>query len=295
MNSEYMATSNSLSEEIPAKLSSLVCCNYTFKNFVVEMALDGKTALVTGFAGAIGSTIAKTLANAGCDVIGIDRVKQKIAQKSIDEIKAGNRQDIIYFECDLLKKEDVKKVSLEIKPTCKVDIIVNVAGRLTVDKVEDMTAEDWDEDIGINLTAPFLVIKQFLGSMKEKGWGRIINISSTCGLVARPSMSSYVASKTGLVGLTRAVALESAEFGVTCNAICPSTVDTPLVTKMIKDFQKTSTKSFDEIKEEYLQCLPTKRFTEASQIADLVVFLCSPAGNNITGTAIPVDGGYTTS
>ncbi|XP_065944585.1 D-beta-hydroxybutyrate dehydrogenase-like isoform X2 [Magallana gigas] len=141
-----------------------------------------------------------------------------------------------------------------------------------------MTAEDWDEDIGINLTAPFLVIKQFFGSMKEKGWGRIINISSTCGLVARPSMSSYVASKTGLVGLTRAVALESAEFGVTCNAICPSTVNTPLVTKMIKDFQKTSTKSFDEIK-----------------IADLVVFLCSPAGNNITGTAIPVDGGYTTS
>uniref|UniRef100_A0A8W8P0X0 3-oxoacyl-[acyl-carrier-protein] reductase n=1 Tax=Magallana gigas TaxID=29159 RepID=A0A8W8P0X0_MAGGI len=230
------------------------------------MSLDGKTALVTGFAGAIGSTIAKTLANAGCDVIGIDRVKQKIAEKSIDEIKAGNRQDISYFECDLLKKEDVKKVSLEIKPTCKVDIIVNVAG-----------------------------------------WGRIINISSTCGLVARPSMSSYVASKTGLVGLTRAVALESAEFGVTCNAICPSTVNTPLVTKMIKDFQKTSTKSFDEMKviyvtmilnffkEEYLQCLPTKRFTEASQIADLVVFLCSPAGNNITGTSIPVDGGYTTS
>lgn len=257
------------------------------------MALEGKTALVTGFAGAIGSVIAKTVANAGCDVIGIDRVKQENAQQSIDEIKAGSRKDISYFECDLLKKENVKQFSLEIKS--KVDIIVNVAGRLTVDKVEDMTDEDWDEDIGINLTAPFLVIKQFLGSMKEQGWGRIINISSTCGLVARPSMSSYVASKTGLVGLTRAVALESAEFGVTCNAICPSTVNTPLVTKMIKDFQKTSTKSFDEIKEEYLQCLPTKRFTEASQIADLVVFLCSPAGNNITGTAIPVDGGYTTS
>lgn len=256
----------------------------------VEMALEGRTALVTGFAGAIGSVIATSLANAGCDVIGVDKVKHDIVQISIDKIKAESKRDVKYFECDLSNKEDIHKVFQDLK-SGGVDILVNAAGRLSINKIEYLSDDVWDEDIGINLTAPFVLIKLFIGLMKEKGWGRIINISSVLGIVAAGSISSYIASKTGLIGLTRAVALECAENGVTCNAVCPTVVDTPIITPFLKHLQTTTGSSHEEAKEALRQSQPTKQFTKPEQIADLVVFLCSPAGQNMTGTAIPMDGG----
>lgn len=256
----------------------------------IEMALHGRTVLVTGFAGSIGSVIATSLAKAGCDVIGIDKVKHDNVQMTIDKIKERNKRDIKYFECDLSKKEDIHKVFQELH-SGGVDILVNAAGRLSVNNIDDLTEEAWDEDISINLTAPFVLIKLCIGSMKKKGWGRIINISSNLGIVASASISSYVASKTGLIGLTRAVALECAEYGVTCNSICPGIVETSFITPFMKNMQTATGKSYDEVLEGVRQLQPTKQFTEPEQIADLVVFLCSSAGKNMTGTAIPVDGG----
>ncbi|XP_065944439.1 D-beta-hydroxybutyrate dehydrogenase isoform X1 [Magallana gigas] len=256
------------------------------------MELQGRTALVTGFAGAIGSVIATSLANAGCDVIGVDKVKHDIVRMSIDEIKAESKRNVKYFQCDLINKEDIHKVFQDLK-SGDVDILVNAAGRLSINKIEDLSDDVWDEDIGLNLTAPFVLIKLVIGLMKDKGWGRIINISSIMGIKATGSISSYIASKTGLIGLTRAVAVECADKGVTCNAICPTVVDTPFNKSFLEHLQTATGKSYEETKEAARQSHPTKQFTTPEQIADLVVFLCSPAGQNMTGTAIPIDGGVT--
>nr|XP_034320957.1 D-beta-hydroxybutyrate dehydrogenase-like [Crassostrea gigas] len=166
------------------------------------MELQGRTALVTGFAGAIGSVIATSLANAGCDVIGVDKKNHDIVRMSIDEIKAESKRDVKFFQCNLLNKEDIHKVFQDLK-SGDVDILVNEAGRLSINKIEDLSDDVWDEDIGLNLTAPFVLIKLVIGLMKDKGWGRIINISSILGIKATGSIISYIASKTGLIGLTR--------------------------------------------------------------------------------------------
>jgi 3-hydroxybutyrate dehydrogenase len=160
--------------------------------------------------------------------------------------------------------------------------------------VDEFPPEKWDLILSLNLSAAFHAIRTALPGMKTRDWGRIINIASAHGLVASPFKSAYVAAKHGLVGLTKAVALEIAEKNITCNAICPGFVNTPLVQGQIKDQAKANNMSEDRVvKDIILASQPNKRFIEAPELAAFAVFLCTDAGRNFTGAAIPIDGGWT--
>jgi 3-hydroxybutyrate dehydrogenase len=174
-----------------------------------------------------------------------------------------------------------------------IDILVNNAGVQHTAMVEDFPAEKWDLILALNLSAAFHLTRLSLPNMKKKNWGRIINIASVHGLVASVQKAAYVAAKHGLVGLTKVVALECAETGITCNAICPGWVLTPLVQKQIDDLAKnqglTASAASDALLSEKQ---PSKRFTEIDQLGELSVFLCSNAASNLTGASIPVDGAW---
>jgi 3-hydroxybutyrate dehydrogenase len=176
----------------------------------------------------------------------------------------------------------------------KVDILVNNAGIQRTYSVEEFPPQDWDLVIAIDLSACFHAIRAALPQMKQRNWGRIINIASVHGLVASVHKAAYVAAKHGLLGLSKVVALENAETGVTCNSICPGWVLTPLVQKQIEDRAKrdgiTVEKATSDLLEEKQ---PSKQFATPEQMGDLAVFLCSPAADQIRGQAIPVDGGWT--
>jgi 3-hydroxybutyrate dehydrogenase len=163
-----------------------------------------------------------------------------------------------------------------------------------VSPIKDFPEDKWDAIIAINLNSAFHATKAALPHMEAKKWGRIINIASAHGLIASPFKSAYVAAKHGIVGLTKVTALESAQLGITCNAICPGYVKTPLVEKQIDDQAKTHGISRDKvISDIMLSEQPTKRFVEVSELGGLAVFLCSDSAASITGTALPVDGGWT--
>jgi 3-hydroxybutyrate dehydrogenase len=175
-----------------------------------------------------------------------------------------------------------------------VDILVNNAGIQHVEKIEDFPPEKWDQIIAINLSSSFHTIRSAIPHMKRKGWGRIINVASAHGLVASPFKSAYVAAKHGILGLTKTVALEIAENGITANAICPGYVLTPLVEKQIPDTAKARGISEAEVKSDVmLKFQPTKEFVGVDEVAAIAVFLASDAAKSINGTHISVDGGWT--
>ena len=176
----------------------------------------------------------------------------------------------------------------------QVDILVNNAGIQHVEAVETFPSAKWDAIIAIDLSSAFHGIRAVVAGMKARKWGRVINIASAHGLVASPFKSAYVAAKHGILGLTKAVALETAEFGITVNAICPGYVLTPLVQKQIPETAKARGISEDEvIKNVLLHAQPTKQFVTVEQIGALAVFLCTGAAASITGAALPVEGGWT--
>jgi 3-hydroxybutyrate dehydrogenase len=175
-----------------------------------------------------------------------------------------------------------------------VDILVNNAGIQHVEAIETFPPEKWDAVIAINLSSAFHAIRAVLGGMKERRWGRIINMASAHGFVASPYKSAYVAAKHGLLGLTKTVALEAAEFGVTVNAICPGYVKTPLVEKQIPETAKARGISEEEVvRHVLLAAQPTRRFVTTEQVGALALFLCSDAAASITGASLPIDGGWT--
>ncbi|MGI9387898.1 MAG: 3-hydroxybutyrate dehydrogenase, partial [Methyloligellaceae bacterium] len=175
-----------------------------------------------------------------------------------------------------------------------VDVIVNNAGIQHVAPIEDFPIGKWNAILAINLSSAFHMTRLALAEMKSKKWGRIINVASTHGLVASPFKSAYVAAKHGMLGLTKTVALEAAEFGVTVNAICPGYVLTPLVEKQIPDTAKARGISQEEvIRDVLLEAQPTKEFVTGEQLGALAAFLCTDEAAQITGTALPVDGGWT--
>jgi 3-hydroxybutyrate dehydrogenase len=174
-----------------------------------------------------------------------------------------------------------------------VDILVNNAGVQHTAPIEEFPAEQWDRILAINLTSSFHTTRLVLPSMRKRNWGRIINIASVHGLVASVHKSAYVAAKHGMVGLTKVVALETAEMNITCNAICPGWVRTPLVEKQIEDLANDTNLNLDEATMKLLmEKQPSKRFVETDQIAALAVFLCSESACNISGIALPIDGGW---
>ena len=241
---------------------------------------EQKTALVTGALGGIGSAIAARLSADGFRVAWHD-----IVERQADD----------YFRADLTQAGAGEKLVADVIARYgRLDVLVNNAGAQKVSPVAEFARADWDLVRSLSLDASFECIKAAVPGMVERGWGRIINIASAHGLVASPFKSAYVAAKHGLVGLTKSVALEVAEAGVTANAICPGYVRTPLVEKQIEDQMQVHGLSREAvIRDVMLASQPTRRFVEADEIAGLAGYLASDAARSITGTTIAVDGGWT--
>lgn len=258
-------------------------------------SLRGKTAAVTGSTSGIGLAVAEALASAGCNVAlsGLGDPAANEALRAQLEAEYGVR--VTLDSGDLSKPAGVKAyIEGAVAAFGGVDILVNNAGVQHVAAVEEFPDEKWDLILSLNLSAAFHAIKAALPGMKARGWGRIVNIVSAHGLVASPYKSAYVAAKHGLVGLTKTVALECAETGITCTAICPGYVNTPLVVGQIRDQAKAHNMSEDRVvREVILASQPSKRFVEPAEIAATVLFLCSPAGASITGVPVSLDGGWT--
>jgi 3-hydroxybutyrate dehydrogenase len=255
----------------------------------------GRTALVTGSTSGIGLAIAEELAAQGAAVtlngLGDPKEIEATCRRITDQTGATIRYD----GADMSKPDAVvRMIEAAIEPTGHLDILVNNAGIQHVAPIETFPPEKWDTILSINLSAVFHATRTVLPNMRANRWGRIINIASAHGLVASAFKSAYVAAKHGVVGLTKVTALEAAEAGITCNAVCPGYVWTPLVEKQVAAQAAAHAISPEEvIRTVMLAEQPTRRFATVKEIAGLVSFLCSPAAASITGAAIPVDGGWT--
>lgn len=257
--------------------------------------LKGKTAIVTGSTSGIGLGIARALAAQGCNIVvnGFgDRDEIDALVRSLEE-RHGVRA--VYNDADMSKGEEAAGlVDATVEMFGSVDVLVNNAGIQHVAPVDEFPAEKWDQIIAINLSSAFHTTRRAVPHMREGGWGRIINIASVHGLVASAEKAAYVAAKHGIVGLTKVVALENAGNGVTCNAICPGWVRTPLVERQIEARAKDEGVSVEEASRALLgEKQPSQQFTTPEQLGDVALFLCGPAADNITGASLPVDGAWT--
>ena len=253
--------------------------------------LQGKRAIVTGSNSGIGLGVAIELAKAGAEVV-INSFSDRPEDHALAaQISADTGATVRYIAADMSKGEACRAL-IELAGGC--DILVNNAGIQHVAPIEDFPIDKWNAILAINLSSAFHTTAAALPGMKAKGWGRIINIASAHGLTASPFKSAYVAAKHGVVGLTKTVALEVAGQGITCNAICPGYVLTPLVEAQIPDTMKQYNMDRDTVvREVLLQRQPSKQFATVEQVGGTVVFLCSEAAAQITGTTISVDGGWT--
>jgi len=260
-----------------------------------RVMLKSKVAVVTGSTSGIGLGIARELAKEGADLVlngfgneaEINRLKASLA----DEFKVK----VHYSPADMSKPTQVTGMIDEAtKALGRVDILVNNAGIQHTAPVESFPPEKWDAIIAINLSAAFHAIRAALPQMQKRNWGRIINIASAHGLVASEHKVAYVAAKHGIVGMTKVVGLETAKTGITCNAICPGWVLTPLVQKQIDDIAAQEKISKEEAQVRLLaEKQPSHQFATPEQLGGLAVFLCSPAADQIRGAAYTVDGGWT--
>ena len=249
--------------------------------------LHDKVALITGAGGGIGRSIAQVYAEAGARVIVTDLLES--GQEVADEVGGT------YIQADLSDMEETRALCRRaVEAEGRVDILVNNAGLQHMAPVDEFPEETWAKLVQIMLVAPFQTTKHLLPGMKERGWGRIINMSSIHGLVASPYKSAYVSAKHGLIGLTRTVALEVGEHGVTVNAICPGFTRTPLVEGQIEDQARTRGIRVDEVMDKViLEPAAIKRLVEPEEVARLALFLASEDARSITGSAFSIDAGWT--
>ena len=252
--------------------------------------LKGKTALVTGSTSGIGLGIARALAAQGANIVlnGFGDVEGPRAAIAALGVQVG------YHGADMSRPAEIEAMMAFAASTFgRVDILVNNAGIQHVARIENFPTERWDAVIAINLSSAFHATRLALPAMREANWGRIINLASVHGLVASAEKSAYVAAKHGLVGLTKVTALENATTGVTCNAICPGWVLTPLVQKQVDARAAAQGVSNDEATRQLLgEKEPSMQFTTPDELGALAVFLCSSAGNNVRGVAWNMDGGW---
>jgi 3-hydroxybutyrate dehydrogenase len=257
--------------------------------------LESRVALVTGSTSGIGLAMARRMALSGAEVVmngfgdpaEIDRLREEIASASQTRVH--------FVPADLSKAADAQLLVKQTLAICgRIDVLVNNAGIQHVAPIHEFPDERWDAVIAINLSSAFHTSKIALVDMQKRGWGRIINIASAHGLVASPNKSAYVAAKHGIIGLTKATALENAKSNITCNAICPGWVDTPLVRKQIVTRSEAQQISVDEATRLLVgEKQPNERFVTPEQLAELALFLCSDSATNMTGGAYTMDGGWT--
>ncbi len=247
------------------------------------MSLEGKTALVTGAGSGIGKAIAERFARDGACVI-VNDVNES-GRDVADSIGGA------FLQADLADADATRALA---EAAGAVDVLVNNAGLQHVAPVDEFPDEEWLRLVQVMLVAPFLLTKRLLPGMKTRGWGRIVNISSIHGLVASPNKSAYIAAKHGLIGFTKAVALEAGPFGVTINAICPSFVRTPLVENQLPDLARIAGVAVEDVIEKVvLEQAAVKRLIEPDEVAELALFLASDAAGAVTGSAYAIDLGWT--
>lgn len=257
--------------------------------------LEGKRAIVTGSTSGIGLGIAEALSAAGANVMlnGFGDKSEIEALRS--RLAVEHDVEVAYHGADMSKPDEIAALAASAKSLFGgVDIVINNAGIQHVSPIEDFPIAKWDAIIAINLSSAFHLVRETFAEMKTRKWGRIINVASAHALVASPFKSAYVAAKHGVLGLTKTIALEGAEHGVTCNAICPGYVLTPLVEKQIPDTARARGISEEAVvRDVLLAAQATKQFVTTAQLGALAAFLCTDAAAQMTGTALPMDGGWT--
>lgn len=256
--------------------------------------LKGKTALVTGSTSGIGLGIAQALARQGANVVlnGFGDTEGPLA--AVREAGKAHGVQVAHHGADMSKATEIEAMmAFAAKKFGQVDILVNNAGIQHVAAVQDFPVEKWDAIIAINLTSAFHTTRLALPAMQKANWGRVINVASVHGLVGSAQKSAYVAAKHGIVGFTKVTALENATSGVTCNAICPGWVLTPLVQKQVDARAQAQGVSNEEATKQLLgEKEPSMQFTTPEELGELAVFFCSPAANNVRGVAWNMDGGW---
>jgi 3-hydroxybutyrate dehydrogenase len=257
------------------------------------MSASGRTAIVTGSTSGIGLGIARALAEAGCNVVvnGLG-AEQDVARAVHDVAAFGTR--VAFDAANMLRHNQIAEmVAKAERDFGSVDVLVNNAGVQHVAPVEEFPIEQWDAILAINLSSAFHATRAAIPGMKRRKWGRILNICSAHSLRASPFKAAYVAAKHGLAGFTKVVALELAEHGVTCNAISPGFVWTPLVERQIPDLARSENITEEEAKREVLARQPTRKFVTIEQVAALAAFLAGESAASITGANYTIDGGWT--
>ena len=257
--------------------------------------LKGQVSLVTGSTSGIGMAMARALAGAGSNVVLNGLGDPATIEKERAGLAAEFNVEVRYHPADMTKPEQIADmVDFAHRELGRLDLLLNNAGVQHVAPIEDFPIENWNQIIAINLSSAFHSIRAAVPIMKAQGRGRIVNLASAHALVASPFKSAYVAAKHGIYGLTKTVALETATFNITCNAICPGYVKTPLVDAQIADQAKARGMTPDQVmRDVILDAQPTKKFVEYDEIAGLLLYLASDAGASVNGAGLAIDGGWT--
>lgn len=256
--------------------------------------LAGKVAVITGSTSGIGLGLAEGFASAGVNIMLNGFASAEQVAELVERLSSKG-VEVDYHGADMTQPEQIEQlIAATVARFGRLDILVNNAGIQKVSPVEEFPLDSWDQIVAINMSSSFHTIRAAVPHMRNSGWGRIINLASAHGLVASPYKSAYVTAKHGVLGMTKTVALELAEQNITCNAICPGYVKTPLVEKQITDTAKARGISEQQVIEDVmLKAQWTKKFVTVEELAGTALFLCSDFAQNITGTSISVDGGWT--
>jgi 3-hydroxybutyrate dehydrogenase len=253
--------------------------------------MKGKWALVTGATAGLGLAVAEGLAGARANIVLHDLAQPK---QAADDLRARFGIETIAAGADLSRREAIETMMTDLRDRCgAIDVLVNNAVVRHFAAIEQFPPDRWDEALAVNLSAPFHLIRLALPAMKQRGWGRIINMGSIYSSRAVENRIDYVTTKTAIAGMTRAVAIETARSGITCNFLCPGTLPTPAILNKIAGMAEGSGRPVAEVTRDYLgERQPTQRFIEMDAVAAMVVFLCGPAANDVTGASLPIDGGW---
>jgi 3-hydroxybutyrate dehydrogenase len=253
--------------------------------------LKGKWALVTGATAGLGLAVAESLAGAGANIVLHDLIEPV---QTRDRLRTQFDVEVVSITADLSQRAAIEAMMADLQMRFGgIDILVNNAVVRHFSPVENLSPERWDEALAVNLSVPVHLIRLALPAMKQRGWGRIINMASIYSTRAVADRIDYVTTKTAILGVTRAVAMETARTGITCNALCPGTLPTPAIEGKIADIAAREGRAIEETTSDYLASRqPTRRFVALEAVGAMAVFLCSPAGQDITGTTLPIDGGW---